>query len=133
MGVFFRPFCGLYYYPCCCFFVWTPECRYFFRCGLVWFQPPTGPDRIFFLHCAVVVFRPLAGTYSIILAKLLDSECAYVTGDVRMTYLTITLALHIHFLVIQHCLGGKTMDASPKGYDLRPPLRGGLDNLTINQ
>ena len=36
--------------------------------------------------------------------------------------LTITIALHIHFLVSQLWLKKKTRDSPPKGYDLRPFL-----------
>ena len=48
--------------------------------------------------------------------QLFGSKCACATGSVRMTHMTITLSIHIHFMVRQCFLGGDLRDASPKGY-----------------
>ena len=42
--------------------------------------------------------------------------------SIHMMYVTITLALHIHFLVIQRFLRGELRDASPEVYDQDPSL-----------
>ena len=41
-----------------------------------------------------------------------------------MMYLTITIAIHIHSLVIQSCLCDEPRDSLPKGYDQSPSLTG---------
>ena len=72
----------------------------------------------------MVGLQPLMSTFYIIFAQLLDSEGTYMHGSIGITYLNITLALHIFFLESQSCLGEELRETSPNGYDLRPPLAG---------
>ena len=57
----------------------------FLHYGVVVFQPLEVHNRGSFFQYVVAGFQPLAGTCSITFSQLLDSECADLSGYVRMT------------------------------------------------
>ena len=68
--------------------------------------------------------NPMVVTCSVIFQNSQTPNLRMCLGPYVWHTLNITLAIHIHSLVIQICLGGEPMDSSPKVYDLSHPLTG---------